>query len=104
MRKAGRGGREEGVTLAEREHLGFLAMAQGKYADALKHMTGALELDPSRSHIAVNLALCLLYTKKLKQAVQTLEAVSSHFSPLIPLPPLFPSLFSIPSLPPPLPV
>ncbi|KAJ1491940.1 hypothetical protein T484DRAFT_1881938 [Baffinella frigidus] len=56
-------------------HRGFLALAKGDHGPAADLFTEALSKEAGNVTAATNLALCLLYSKQLVRAVETLENV-----------------------------
>lgn len=60
---------------------GVLAVAQNAFTEALKHFRAAAELDPSNIMLTNNIAVCLLYTGKLEEAVKIMENVVLVINP-----------------------
>ncbi|XP_031555083.1 trafficking protein particle complex subunit 12-like [Actinia tenebrosa] len=54
---------------------GFMALARGSHEDAHKHFVAATKLDPENSVATNNVAVCLLFLGKLKEALQVLESI-----------------------------
>nr|CAG4651727.1 EOG090X0439 [Triops cancriformis] len=51
----------------------YIAIAQNAYADACKQFESALKLDPDNPMLLNNMAVCMLYTGRMKDAVALLE-------------------------------
>ncbi|XP_048582397.1 trafficking protein particle complex subunit 12 isoform X2 [Nematostella vectensis] len=52
---------------------GFMALAKGSYEDAHKHFVAVTKLDPENSVAINNVAVCLLFLGRLKEALSVLE-------------------------------
>ncbi|XP_058798689.1 trafficking protein particle complex subunit 12 isoform X2 [Phymastichus coffea] len=60
----------------------FIAVAQNSFQEALDFFKSASELDPSNIMLLNNIAVCLLYTGKLKAAVELLENMVTVKNPV----------------------
>ncbi|XP_055956191.1 trafficking protein particle complex subunit 12 [Patella vulgata] len=54
---------------------GFLAMCVNNFSDAYEHFKSAVNLEPSNTCAVNNMAVCSLYMCRLKDALNTLEAL-----------------------------
>lgn len=54
---------------------GFMALSSGSFDEAHRHFTAATKLDPHNSVAVNNVAVCLLFLGKLKEALALLEKI-----------------------------
>ncbi|XP_063708108.1 trafficking protein particle complex subunit 12 [Culicoides brevitarsis] len=67
------GEKRDTVTLLECINRGLVHVAKAEFGEALKYFTKGLELDDKNIMLHNNLAVCLLYTGQLKNAIRQFE-------------------------------